>query len=410
MSEHLASKHGAPSRELIEAYRHFAASGAGLRISGNVMIDGSAIEAHRNVVIEDDRFLPELRDGRRPAGTDASSSFSCRPRPTDNAWHVGGRPATRGGFRLRDATGCRGCWCPVVQASPRARRPEILAVIERFATAARVAATAGFDGVQLHAAHGYLLNQFLSPLVNRREDQLGGSLENRMRLLLEVVRAVHAATPTSFLVAVKLNSADFQRGGIDADDALRVAIALEAEGVHLLEISGGTYESVAVVDGAPRRASTAAREVYFLEFAERFARELTVPIILTGGFRSRDGMLGALRSGAVDIIGMACPLAQERSRVSMAARRTRRRARTVGLKGVETAQQRVYQSRSPELVVAELDRGVDIRSRNIEIPRFRLLRSTGSRAPTRRSDLDRHPTASDGLRAETASRPGRSKR
>jgi 2,4-dienoyl-CoA reductase-like NADH-dependent reductase (Old Yellow Enzyme family) len=214
-----------------EAYRQFAASGAGLSVSGNVMIDGSALEAHRNVVIEDDRFLPELRK-----------------------------------------------W---------------------------VAATAGFHGVQLHAAHGYLLNQFLSPLVNRRDDQLGGSLENRMRLLLEVVRAVHAATPTSFLVAVKLNSADFQRGGFDADDALRVAIALEAEGVHLLEISGGTYESVAVVDGAPKRASTAAREAYFLEFAERFARELTVPIILTGGFRSRDGMLGALRSGAVDIIGMA---------------------------------------------------------------------------------------------------------
>ena len=236
-SEHLASRHGAPSRQLIEAYRQFAACGAGLSVSGNVMIDGSALEAHRNVVIEDDRFLPELRK-----------------------------------------------W---------------------------VAATAGFHGVQLHAAHGYLLNQFLSPLVNRRDDQLGGSLENRMRLLLEVVRAVHAATPTSFLVAVKLNSADFQRGGFDADDALRVAIALEAEGVHLLEISGGTHESVAVVDGAPKRASTAAREAYFLEFAERFARELTVPIILTGGFRSRDGMLGALRSGAVDIIGMARPLAQE---------------------------------------------------------------------------------------------------
>ena len=115
----------------------------------------------------------------------------------------------------------------------------------------------------------------------------------------------------SFLVAVKLNSADFQRGGFDTDDALRVAMALEAEGVHMIEISGGTYESVAVVDGAPKRASTAAREAYFLEFAEQFARELTVPIMLTGGFRSRDGMIDALRSGAVDVIGIARPLAQE---------------------------------------------------------------------------------------------------
>jgi 2,4-dienoyl-CoA reductase-like NADH-dependent reductase (Old Yellow Enzyme family) len=251
------------------------------------MIDGSALEAHRNVVIEDDRFLPELRK-----------------------------------------------W---------------------------VAATAGFHGVQLHAAHGYLLNQFLSPLVNRRDDQLGGSLENRMRLLLEVVRAVHAATPTSFLVAVKLNSADFQRGGFDADDALRVAIALEAEGVHLLEISGGTYESVAVVDGAPKRASTAAREAYFLEFAERFARELTVPIILTGGFRSRDGMLGALRSGAVDIIGMARPLAQEPDlpRLLMAGTATTTVAgpRTVGLKGVDDLLNSAWYQQQ----IARLGRGKSLR-------------------------------------------------
>jgi 2,4-dienoyl-CoA reductase-like NADH-dependent reductase (Old Yellow Enzyme family) len=195
---------------------------------------------------------------------------------------------------------------------PRAlTEAEILAVIDRFGTAARVAANAGFDGVQLHAAHGYLFSQFLSPLVNQREDRWGGSLENRMRLLVDTVRAVRATTPDSFLLAVKLNSADFQRGGFDADDALAVARALQDEGVQLIEVSGGTYENAAMMHGTPKRASTAAREAYFLEFAERFARELTVPIMLSGGFRTRQGMIEALRGGAVDLIGLARPLAHE---------------------------------------------------------------------------------------------------
>ena len=110
---------------------------------------------------------------------------------------------------------------------------------------------------------------------------------------------------------MKLNSADFQRGGFDADDALTVARALQAEGVQLIEVSGGTYENAAMMSGTPKRASTAAREAYFLEFAERFARELTVPIMLSGGFRTRQGMLEALRGGAVDLIGLARPLAHE---------------------------------------------------------------------------------------------------
>ena len=174
MSEHLASRHGAPSRQLIEAYRQFAASGAGLLISGNVMVDGSAMEAHRNVVIEDDRFLPELRDWRRSQQAPTpSSSFSCRT-PADRQcvacrWPAGDKrwfPPPRRHWLSR-------VWCRLFKPPRPLAEPEILAVIERFATAARVAATAGFGGVQLHAAHGYLLNQFLSPLVNRREDRGG---------------------------------------------------------------------------------------------------------------------------------------------------------------------------------------------------------------------------------------------
>ncbi|MDT7687221.1 MAG: hypothetical protein QOG57_7531 [Pseudonocardiales bacterium] len=312
-SEHLATRHGAPTRQLTEVYRQLASTGAGLLISGNVMVDGSALEAHRNVVIEDERFLPALRDwAAATAGTDTKFilQLSHPGRQTMRGLSVAGRRqdvVSASAVPLAISGASRRMFTP-----PRAlTEAEILALIDRFGTAARVAASAGFDGVELHAAHGYLFSQFLSPQVNQRQDRWGGSLENRMRLLLDTVRAVRAATPESFLLAVKLNSADFQRGGFDAEDALTVAKALQAEGVGLIEVSGGTYENAAMISGTPKRASTAAREAYFLEFAERFARELTVPIMLSGGFRTRQGMIEALRGGAVDLIGLARPLAHE---------------------------------------------------------------------------------------------------
>jgi 2,4-dienoyl-CoA reductase-like NADH-dependent reductase (Old Yellow Enzyme family) len=307
-SERLADRHGAPTPQLIEAYRRLAASGAGLLISGNVMVDGASLEARRNVVIEDERHLPQLRGwAAATEGTDTRFlvQLSHPGRQTMRGLSVAGRrqdvvapsavPLAVGGRMFRP---------------PRAlSEPEILDVVRRFATAARVAAEAGFAGVELHAAHGYLISQFLSPLANRRTDGWGGPLVNRMRFLLEIVRAVRAQTPESFLTAVKLNSADFQRGGFDSDDARDVAVALEQEGVHIIELSGGTYENVAVVES--RRASTASREAYFLEFAEQLSRTLTVPLMLSGGFRTRSGMTAALESGAVDIVGLARPIAHE---------------------------------------------------------------------------------------------------
>jgi 2,4-dienoyl-CoA reductase-like NADH-dependent reductase (Old Yellow Enzyme family) len=310
-SEHLADSRGAPTNQLITAYRALARSGAGLLISGNVMVDGAALEAPRNVVIEDGRHFTQLgRWATVTEGTDAKFilQLSHPGRQTMRGNVLPGRrqdvvgpsevPLAVGGNRLFRA--------------PRALSDaEITAIIGRFARAARIAANAGFDGVQIHAAHGYLFNQFLSPLVNQRTDRWGGSLENRMRLLVETVREIRATTSYQFLIAVKLNSADFQRGGFDADDSLIVARALEKEGIDLLEISGGTYESTAMVTGKPQRESTRAREAYFLEFAERFSQELSVPVMLTGGFRTRQGMKDALDSGAVDIVGLARPITYE---------------------------------------------------------------------------------------------------
>jgi 2,4-dienoyl-CoA reductase-like NADH-dependent reductase (Old Yellow Enzyme family) len=198
--------------------------------------------------------------------------------------------------------------------TPRAMTlTEIRDVQERFAYAANVMEQAGFDGIELHAAHGYLLSQFLSPLANHRTDEYGGTAENRRRMLLETVRAVRARTSARFVVGVKLNSADFQRGGFSEEDSLDVVRALAKERVDFIEVSGGTYESHAMMDGAGAlvelRESTRRREAYFLDFAQAARRAApALPVILTGGFRSRSAMAAAVREGACDLVGLARPL------------------------------------------------------------------------------------------------------
>jgi 2,4-dienoyl-CoA reductase-like NADH-dependent reductase (Old Yellow Enzyme family) len=185
---------------------------------------------------------------------------------------------------------------------------QIRATVERFATSARLAEHAGFDGVEVHAAHGYLISQFLSPLVNQREDEWGGRLENRARLLLDVVRAIRAAVSPSFAVAVKLNSADFQRGGFDAQNAERVIAMLKPLGVDLVELSGGSYESPAMSGRPADGGVTAGREAYFLELAAKLAESSPLALMLTGGITRRETAQRVLDSG-VALIGVASAMA-----------------------------------------------------------------------------------------------------
>jgi 2,4-dienoyl-CoA reductase-like NADH-dependent reductase (Old Yellow Enzyme family) len=184
---------------------------------------------------------------------------------------------------------------------------QIGATVERFAATAQLAEQAGFDGVEVHAAHGYLLSQFLSPLVNKRTDAWGGSLAKRARLLLDVIRAIRHGVSPSFAVAVKLNSADFQRGGFEVDDAARVIEMLEPLGVDLVELSGGSYESPAMA-GRPAEDRTKAREAYFLELASDLAKTSPLPLMLTGGITRRETAERVLESG-VEIVGMATAIA-----------------------------------------------------------------------------------------------------
>ena len=221
----------------------------------------------------------------------------------------------------------KGDWLPVLAAGP-AREPshrafpkvmedwDITRVINDFADAAERMKEAGLDGVEFEC-YGHLLDQFMSPFTNALPAPYGGSLENRARFLLEAVRRVRAAVGPAFPVSVKLNSADFQKGGFAFEDSLQVARWLEAEGVDLLEISGGSYEQPAMMDldgmepaDRPKvAASTAAREAYFVDFAKAMKAELkAMPLMVTGGFRSRAAMEHALSSGAADLIGIGRPL------------------------------------------------------------------------------------------------------
>jgi 2,4-dienoyl-CoA reductase-like NADH-dependent reductase (Old Yellow Enzyme family) len=193
---------------------------------------------------------------------------------------------------------------------------EILELVQRFAIAANAAKNAGFDGVQIHAAHGYLLSSFLNPRANSRTDQWGGSLENRARMLLATVDAVREKTGADFTVTVKLNSADFQQGGFSFAECKQVVKWLESHRVDLIEISGGNYEQARMmdVDGmeAPDygdlRPSTIAREAYFADFAAELREVVTVPLMVTGGFRSAAAMQRAITDDGISMIGIGRPL------------------------------------------------------------------------------------------------------
>jgi 2,4-dienoyl-CoA reductase-like NADH-dependent reductase (Old Yellow Enzyme family) len=188
---------------------------------------------------------------------------------------------------------------------------EINDIISRFVSAAVFCKNVGFTGVQFHAAHGYLLSQFLSPNINLRQDDYGGSVANRARLLLTIIEQARKSLGPEFPISVKLNSADFQRGGFSEEDAEYVILELERRGVDLLEISGGTYEQSAML-GVGMKESTRSREAYFLDFAKKIRAKCKMPLMVTGGFRTLAVCQEALENDDVDIIGFGRPfLVQE---------------------------------------------------------------------------------------------------
>lgn len=306
MSEVLADPTtGAPTPLLDRLYARWGQGGAGLLVTGHVIVHPDGRGEPGNVVITDDRHLPALRSWAAAAQAGGSQlwmqlNHAGRQAPR----RLARQPVAPSPIAVRGFAGGF--------ARPRALEDrEIHALVERFAAAAAVARDAGFAGVQVHAAHGYLVSQFLSPRTNQRDDAWGGDAVRRRRFLLAIVAAIRAAVGPRFPVGVKLNSADFQRGGFTIEESMDVARALEDAGVDLVEISGGSYESPAMAGRGElrKRASTVAREAYFLEYAQRIRGVTRLPLMLTGGLRTRATMERVLADGAVDVIGLARPLA-----------------------------------------------------------------------------------------------------
>ncbi|MDX1570484.1 MAG: NADH:flavin oxidoreductase/NADH oxidase family protein [Xanthomonadales bacterium] len=313
MTEGIADDRNRATDGHVTLYRRWAEGGAGMLLTGNVQVDRRYLERPGNVVVDgpqDDEQLRRLEAWAgvvRELGSTLWMQISHAGRQSPKI--VATEPVAPSAIALGLPGGQFG--------KPRALEgAEIEEIIERFAHAASVARETGFGGVQVHAAHGYLISEFLNPRVNRRDDAWGGSLENRARLLLRIVDAVRAAVGAQFPVAVKLNSSDFQKGGFSFDECLQVVNWLNATGIDLLEISGGSYEQPRMMDlkglekpvEDRRRESTRKREAYFLEYAERVAEVATMPLMVTGGFRSRAVMEEAIAGGKIGLIGIGRPL------------------------------------------------------------------------------------------------------
>ena len=303
MEETLAAADQGPSEQLLRLYQAWAEGGAGLLLTGNVMIDRRAMTGPGGVVLEDDSQLQRFRDWAHIGRSKGAQFWMQLNHPGRQMQANLGQPTVAPSAVPLELGGLSKLF-PVPRALSEA---EIGELIQRFVRSAELAEQAGFTGVQIHAAHGYLLSQFLSPLTNRRADAWGGPLENRARLLLEVVKAVRARVSPGFCVAVKLNSADFQRGGFDANGARQVVQWLNELAVDLVELSGGSYEAPAM-QGDARDGRTLAREAYFLEFAAEIAEVAHMPLMVTGGVRRLAVAERVLASG-VAMVGIATALA-----------------------------------------------------------------------------------------------------
>ena len=289
-----------PSDTLVNLYRSWALGGAGVLVTGNVMVSDDGKGSVDDVVVLDERSLAMLKKWANAGKTDNTLMImQINHAGKQSPKAVNHTPLAPSAVPLVGMDG-------FINPPRELQVTEIERLIQSFINTAKIAEQAGFDGVQIHSAHGYLISQFLSPHHNRRDDEWGGSLANRMNFLLQIYQGIRENVGKDFLVGVKLNSADFQKGGFDETDSLAVVAKLSELGIDFIEISGGNYESPAML---AEKASTRNREAFFLDYAEKARKVSTAPLIITGGFRSEMAMTDALNGGNLDLIGIARPLA-----------------------------------------------------------------------------------------------------
>ncbi len=312
MTEGLAQANNQANGTHVNLYRRWSEGGIGLQITGNVLVDRRNLERPGNVAIdgvqtnEARAALADMAQAAKSAGSPVIMQLSHAGRQSPKS--VNPRPSAPSAVKVN---------LPGSQFGlPKAMsEKEVRETIGKFAHAAGIARETGFDGIQIHAAHGYLISQFLSPIANLRDDEWGGPLENRARFLVETLRACRLAIGADFTMGVKLNSSDFQKGGFTHEDCLKVIDMLNREKVDFIEVSGGNYEQPKLMGvelpGASEekvRESTRAREAYFAAYARSVKSRAAMPVMATGGFRTLAAMNGALQDGEADFIGLARPL------------------------------------------------------------------------------------------------------
>ncbi|MBH0040486.1 NADH:flavin oxidoreductase/NADH oxidase family protein [Pseudoalteromonas sp. SWN166] len=305
MEENLAQEDQTPSQALKNVYSAWAKGGVGLIITGNVMVDHLAMTGPGGLALEQSTDITAFAELAR-----LSKQNNCKVVMQIN--HPGRQVFKKMGGKALSASNVAlnmGKHSHLFGVPKAMTKTDIDDVITRFTLTAQQAEKAGFNGVQIHAAHGYLLAQFLSPLTNKRDDKWGGNLQNRTRLLLEITRSIKAACSSTFSVSVKLNSADFQRGGFEPSDAQVVVDLLNELNVDFVELSGGSYEAPAM-QGKTSDERTLAREAYFLEFAKVISQRSSIPIMTTGGI-SRLSIANTVIDSGVALVGVATALAYQ---------------------------------------------------------------------------------------------------
>lgn len=288
MSDSLGDGRGNPTLAQIRLYERWAEGGSAASIIGEVQGDPSFPERPGNLVLDE--------------ASNAEAFASLATRGTIDGAHLWLQLGHAGALTppaIGTPKGPSALDMPELQAGELSL-DEILELPKRLAATAVRAERLGFTGVQIHAAHGFLLSQFLSPLFNRRTDAYGGDIANRTRVLIEVVDAVRSAVFPEFVVAVKLNSSDQLEGGLETDDAFEVIEALDGHGVDLIDISGGTY-----FPGASSSSDRASQGPYFLDFAASARHRTATPLMVMGGFKRREEAEAAISSGVVDVVGLA---------------------------------------------------------------------------------------------------------
>ena len=315
MTERIAFSDNYTNQKHLNLYKKWAEGDIGILLTGNVQVDKNHLEGPANVCIEEETYveqLPLLRKWAEEGTKDNTHlwmqiSHAGRQTPGE----INSSPKAPSSVQLKIPG--RNYGVPSALSTE-----EINEIIKKFTFVAKIARETGFTGIQIHSAHGYLLSEFLSPDINLREDEWGGTVENRSRIHVEIIKSIRREVGEDFPISVKMNSADFQKGGFSPDDSIQVAKIIEAAGVDNIEISGGTYEQPRLLGldnvsinpdrSEVRKESTIAREAYFLEYAEKIKKNIQIPLMVTGGFRTKEGRESAVKSGACEIVGVGRPL------------------------------------------------------------------------------------------------------